>query len=122
MLMRAVLKRRTSAIVLCFATTFGAASCGSTSDVVTSPTGVERPAVVASPPSASDQASCTAAKAEWALGRAATDDLLETARVAANAGVARFVRRGQPITTEYLGTRLNLEIDERQSVVAVRCG
>ena len=122
MLMAAVLKRRTFAIALCFATTFGAAGCGSTSAVVTSPTGVERPAVVAPPPSSSAQASCSAATAEWALGRRATDDLLERARVAANASVARFVIRGQPLTTEYLGTRLNLETDEQQSVVAVRCG
>jgi hypothetical protein len=35
---------------------------------------------------------------------------------------ARLLPRGQPITTEYLAGRLNLEMDDKRVVVAVRCG
>ena len=107
---------------VCIAISVVVAACGSTSGEVTSPTGIERPGAADPPPLGSDQTSCSAAKAEWAVGGLAGNDLLERARIAAGASTARFLTRGQPITTEYLGTRLNLEIDERRIVVAVRCG
>jgi hypothetical protein len=103
------------------AASVAAAGCATTNDV-TSPTATERPAMANPPTLPSDQSRCTAPDAEWAIGSAASNELLEKARLAAKAAVARFVVRGQPITTEYLGTRLNLEIDERHLVVAVRCG
>jgi hypothetical protein len=110
----------TSAICIAFGLL--ASACGSTSNEFTGPTAAQRPGIVAPPTTGPDQTGCASANAEWAIGSTANDELLEKARLAAKAAVARFVMRGQPITTEYLGTRLNLEVDERQLVVAVRCG
>lgn len=66
--------------------------------------------------------SCNVEGARWAIGQRASDDLLERARVAAGARVARFLEQGQPITMEFLAARLNLELDKARVVVGVRCG
>jgi hypothetical protein len=113
---------RSLVTMICMATSLSAAGCATASNNVTGPTGTERPGMATPPTLPSDQASCAAPNAEWAIGSDASNELLEKARLAAKAAVARFVVRGQPITTEYLGKRLNLEIDERRLVVAVRCG
>lgn len=105
-----------------------AGACGTTSNELTGPTkltgptNVQRPGIVAPPTGGSGQPNCAAANAEWAIGSTANNELLEKARLAANAAVARFVMRGQPITAEYLATRLTLETDEQRIVAAVRCG
>jgi hypothetical protein len=95
-------------------------SACTSSDTVTSPPSVrpEQPPR----PSPPFEGSCVAAEARWAIGQRASDDLLERARVAAKAALARFLLPNQPITTEYLGSRLNLGLDERNVVHAVSCG
>jgi hypothetical protein len=65
---------------------------------------------------------CDASAAKWAIGEPASDDLLERARVAAGARLARFLRPNQPITLEYLGWRLNLGLDTEDIVKGVVCG
>jgi hypothetical protein len=117
------MKTRIAASITAIAISSVVASCGHALDSMTGPSDSRPPAAgvppVSGPPSA---ATCVAANAEFAVGSTASDDLLERARVAANASAARFLTRGQPITTEYLATRLNLETDERRMVLAVRCG
>jgi Peptidase inhibitor I78 family len=65
---------------------------------------------------------CNASRAEWAVGQAASDALLDKARQAAGASTARFLLPNQPITMEFLATRLNLELDARNIVLSLRCG
>lgn len=60
--------------------------------------------------------------AQWAIGEAKSDALLERARVAAGAGSARFLRPNEPVTLEYVGSRLNLGLDLRDLVRTVVCG
>ena len=67
-------------------------------------------------------AACNAEQAEWAVGQIADEDLLARARDAAGARTARFLRPDEAITLEYLGSRLNLELDEYETVISVRCG
>lgn len=82
-----------------------------------------RPPQPPSPPAPpSESGRCDAAKAQWAVGQPASGELLERARIAAGAGSARFLRPNQPITMEYLGSRLNLGLDARDVVHAVVCG
>lgn len=83
--------------------------CGGATERVTAPT----------PPVA---ATCDASKVQWAIGEQASDALLEHARVEAKAGSARFLRPDQPITMEYLGSRLNLGLNEQDIVSSVTCG
>jgi hypothetical protein len=72
------------------------------------------------PPAAT--ASCDPAKAQWAIGERATPELLEQARVAAAAGSARYLRPNEPVTMEYLASRLNLVLDVKDVVRTVGCG
>jgi hypothetical protein len=87
-------------------------ACSGRSDTTTAPS----PA----PPLASG--SCDASKAQFAIDQAASADLLERARTAAGAGSARYLRPNQPITMEYLSSRLNLNLNDREIVRGVSCG
>lgn len=65
---------------------------------------------------------CAAAAAQGAIGKSAGPRVVEQARVAAGARMARVLHPGQIVTKEFNGERLNLEVDARGVVVAVRCG
>ena len=75
-----------------------------------------------SPTLPSASAGCDALRAEFAIGQSASADLLERSRAAAGARSARFLRPNQIITLEYLGTRLNLNLDEKDVVRSATCG
>ena len=96
-----------------------ATACSNASPAVTSPT-AERPA--GSTGSLPLSGSCSAEAAQWTIGQEGSKDLLERARVAAKATVARFLLPNQPITLEYLASRLNLELDGKNLVRSARCG
>ena len=87
--------------------------CGQTMESVSAPT-------TPTPPVATD--SCDAAKAAFAVGQPASDDLLERARAEAGARVARLLRPNQVITLEYSGWRLNLNLDVKDVVRSGTCG
>jgi Peptidase inhibitor I78 family len=72
------------------------------------------------PPPASG--TCDASKAQWAIGERATSEVLERARTAARAAIARFIRPNEAITMEYSPGRLNLGLDKRDVVMGVTCG
>jgi Peptidase inhibitor I78 family len=86
------------------------------------PPPVNRGPVPPASPSPPASASCDAAKAQWAKGQRASSDLLERARNAAEARVARFIRPNEPITMEFLPGRLNLGLDKQDVVNSVSCG
>lgn len=56
------------------------------------------------------------------VGREGTQALATEARDAAGAAVVRWLRPGQVVTMEYRRDRLNIEIDARGRVRALRCG
>ena len=95
------------------------AACSSGIESASSPSRVPPPGAQPQPPSA---ATCDATKAQWAVGERASSDLLERARVSAEASTARFIRPNQPITMEFLGWRLNLGLDAQDVVAQVSCG
>jgi hypothetical protein len=101
------------------AATWLAGACAGAGGPVTrpSPPGPEGPIGTAPDPEA-----CDHTKVRWAIGERATPELLEKAQQAAGARTARFLRPGQMITMEYVGSRLNLELDEQENVQRVRCG
>ena len=66
--------------------------------------------------------SCDADAARDAIGKQATADVVEQARVAAGASVARTLKPGQVITMEYHASRLNLRVDDDNVVEDVSCG
>ena len=80
------------------------------------PTDVPPPA---QPPAAQ---ACDADAANGAIGETATTEVIERARNAAGAAVARTLAPGQVVTMEFRGDRLNLMVDEANVVTGVRCG
>lgn len=67
-------------------------------------------------------ATCDADAASGFIGQAATAGVVEQARVAAGAAVARTLSPGEVVTMEFRGDRLNLMVDEANVVTGVRCG
>ena len=65
---------------------------------------------------------CNAEAAQAAIGKAATPDVVEQARVDAGADVARVLVPGQVVTMEFLAGRLNVNVNERNAVVGLTCG
>ena len=65
---------------------------------------------------------CDAGGAGWAQGEHATDQLVERARLASGAETVRIVRPDEAYTMEFNPDRLNLEVDETDRVIEVRCG
>jgi hypothetical protein len=96
-----------------------AGGCAGSADRVTVPSPSGPTGQAGSAPAAD---ACDHSRAEWAIGQHATDALLEKARQAAGARTARFLKPGQSITMEYLASRLNLELDQKDVVRTVRCG
>jgi hypothetical protein len=80
------------------------------------------PNVPAPPSGPPESDACRHSSAQWAVGERASDDLLERARVAAGAKTARILRVDQPVTLEFLGSRLNVIMDEQGIVRSVVCG
>ena len=75
----------------------------------------------ATPPADMAQ-SCNADAARGAIGKAATPEVVEQARRAAGAGIARVLKPGQVVTMEYRGDRLNVDVDDHNVVTDLRCG
>ena len=78
-------------------------------------------AISCSPVSATSR-SCDVRGARFAIGKPFTEALARRARAAAGAHVLRKLEPGAIYTMEYSPVRLNLEVDRRGSVIAVRCG
>ena len=65
---------------------------------------------------------CNADAARGFIGQLATSEVVEQARKAAGAGIARTLKPGQVVTMEYRGDRLDLDVDASNVVTGVRCG
>lgn len=83
--------------------------------VAVAPTSVPRPAAL-------PEARCSEAGAKFAIGQALSPSLEAAARQRAGADRVRVLKPGQAVTMEFSGTRLNIEVDARNRVAAVRCG
>lgn len=85
---------------------------------------VEAPAAArpAPMPAPAPQPECSAAGGRFAVGQTLSAPLEAAARTRANAAVSRVLKPGQAVTLEFNSARLNLEVDARGRVTAVRCG
>ena len=97
-------------------------ACTGSDSGVTSPGSAESSPVLPPGQSPPTHAICDATKAQFAIGSAASDELLEAARVKAEAAVARYLRPNEPVTMEFLASRLNLILNERGIVESTSCG
>ena len=65
---------------------------------------------------------CSTDGLEGFVGQAASADVVEQARLATHAGLARVLHPGDVVTMEFRDDRLNVEVDERGVIVRLRCG
>ena len=65
---------------------------------------------------------CSASAASFALGERYSDRLARRARRAAGAEIVRKTEPGRAYTMEFRGDRLNLDLDRKGRVRAIRCG
>ncbi len=78
---------------------------------------------VAAPEAATPPAgSCDASQVQGLVGQAYSEEAAQQAKQDANATQVRMLKPNQPITAEYLGERLNIEVDDKNLVSGVRCG
>lgn len=66
--------------------------------------------------------SCDATQVQWTVGKAIGEAETEQARKDAGAATVRVLKPGQPVTMEFNGTRLNIEVDDKGVGVSARCG
>jgi len=99
-----------------------AADQAATAPVESAPPADAPPADVPPPAQPPTAQACDADAANGAIGKTATTQVIEEARLAAGAAVARTLAPGQVVTMEFRGDRLNLMVDEANVVTGVRCG
>ena len=76
--------------------------------------------VVTQPPLPVQQ--CVAEPARWAIGMAATPDVVERIRVDTHSKIARVLHPDQVITMEYSFERVNVKVNERNAIIGITCG
>lgn len=113
--------------MLAFVATIALAACATQQDDAAATPAADAPVASAPAPASTTAAppmmeSCNADAAKDAVGKQATDEVIEQARVAAGAKIARALRPDMMITMEYRGDRLNLRTDTDGKVVGVSCG
>ena len=77
----------------------------------------DRPGPLPGPPRA-----CRAENAQRFVGVVFRPPVARRAQQAARARTLRVIRPGQAVTMDFRADRLNVEVDERSIVRAVRCG
>jgi len=65
---------------------------------------------------------CDAAALQSQIGQKATASVMEELRTRSGSETARMLRPGQLVTMEYNATRLNLIVDDKDVMTAIRCG
>lgn len=65
---------------------------------------------------------CKAGPAQFALGESLSEELKEAARKHAGAKEVRVLRAGEATTLEFKAERLNLHVDDDDTVTDARCG
>ncbi|MGS1107976.1 I78 family peptidase inhibitor [Achromobacter anxifer] len=65
---------------------------------------------------------CDAAALQSQIGQKATASVMEDLRTRSGSSTARMLRPGQLVTMEYNATRLNLIVDDKDVMTAIRCG
>lgn len=65
---------------------------------------------------------CNAQGAGWAIGQAATPDVVERVRIDSNSQLVRVIEPGQPVTMDYRAARVNISVNERGAIIGITCG
>ena len=108
------------ALAACAALSLAACSSSPATDGSASSATPPAAAATTTPPMLSQ--SCKADPAQQFVGKTATAEVVEQARVASGAKTARVLTPGMVVTMEYSGDRLNLHVGTDNVVGSVNCG
>ena len=76
----------------------------------------------APPPLPFDEDRCDAAAAARLIGEKARPALGERARRLSGAAMVRIIRAGDPVTSDYMTSRINVDVGRGGRVTGFRCG
>ena len=65
---------------------------------------------------------CDAERAHWAIGRAATAEIVEEVRAATQSRDVRVIHPGDVITMDFSTVRVNIHVNERNAITSITCG
>lgn len=65
---------------------------------------------------------CNADRARPLVGREATPNVVERARTRSGARTVRVIKPGMAVTMDFRSDRLNLDVDNVNTITATRCG
>ena len=65
---------------------------------------------------------CNADRVQPLVGREAKPQVIERAKQRSGARTVRVIRPGMPVTMDFRSDRLNLEVDNVNTIKAARCG
>lgn len=65
---------------------------------------------------------CNAEGARWTIGKAATPEVVDDARLGSQSRDVRVIEPGQAVTMDYRHDRLNIDVNELGAITGVRCG
>ena len=65
---------------------------------------------------------CDASKASWAIGRAATADVVERVRIETTSQAVRVIKPGQAVTMDFSAARVNISVNDRNAITGITCG
>ena len=114
------------------------ALCACAADDVTTDDGAEQEQAIVAAKQAADSAAtppeggtleaapppleCDATQVQGLVGQVLDEATAEQARSDAGAKTVRVLEPGQMVTMEFDGERLNIEVDDKRTVTALRCG
>ena len=96
------------------------AACAANAPATTEPTATEPTPAQAAPPAAAMQ--CDAAKAQWAVGQTASQDVVDKVVKESGSSTSRVLKPGQPMTMDYREDRVNIHVDDKNVITEVKCG
>lgn len=80
------------------------------------------PADPESPPPGTGAMRCDASKVQSAIGKTATQDVIDQAVADSTSGAVRVIKPGQAVTADFSQGRLDLEVDAGNVITKASCG
>ena len=109
--------------LLALCATLALAACSSTPPTESaSSSTAESPAMpsTTTPPMLAEE--CKAEPAQQFVGKVASAEVAENARIASGSKTVRVIKPGMAVTMDYRGDRLNINVDADNKIASVNCG
>ena len=67
-------------------------------------------------------AACDASKVQSAVGQIASQDVVDKVVQDSGSSTSRVLKPGQPMTMDYREDRVNIHVDDKNTITEVKCG